>query len=249
MRKNLFILFFITVVIHGHSQIITDRYTPERDLEFYKLSCQNSDLSLKRVLTKGTSYSSRQGRELLIVTDSTDSILYEFKNISGYSSLFLDEAQFNILNNSKNDKKQLIIQIEPWEGTRTIWIYQIDSECKFYFKGSKVSDKYWIEDNHLVIETNAVCNDWQDCVNLESALYQIDNTLLKKIDYYEIRNTGLVNVNEMHKDVISQQKDKYRMVIQRINNLEEKGGPNLDKGLKSEYSTVKKRLLELIENY
>ncbi len=242
-------LLFSLATVNSRAQVIRDELTPERDKVFYELECGTNNLALKRVLTVGESTSIRKGRELLVGIDEQNDIIYEFQDIDAYSSLFFESAKFSIHDVNSDGTPELIIEIEPFESSNTIWIYQIDQDCQFSFVNSIIANKYSVESNELIIQTNAVCTYWDDYVNYGYLLGRLDNSLLDKVDFYELHNSKLVKVNSKHQKEMDARVENFKKFLELLAEQESKEDPETINAFKDEYSEVRERLEKVIKDY
>ena len=235
--------------IEVEKQMLTDEHTAERDKIFYQLQCGNNKLSLKRILKKGKSFSIRKGREILVAIDDQGDIVYEFENIDGYSSLFLESAKFDIQDINSDGIKELIIEIEPFESSNMIWVYQFTKDCELSYIDLIIANAYEISNNELIIQTNAVCTYWDDYVEFESVLGRLNTSMLDKLDYYELVDSKFVNVNSRHTKEIEKRISGYKKFLELLTEQESKEDPSILRVHKHQYSGVRERLTKVIENY
>ena len=221
MRTSIFLLLIIGT-FNCWAQVIIDERTPERDKVFYELECGLNNLILKRVLTIGESASIRKGRELLVGIDEQDNIIYKFEDIDNYSSLFFEGAKFNLHDINSDGTKELIIEIEPWESSNTVWIYQLKTGCKPQFVTSLTVDEYDIRSNELVTKKNAVCTYWDECIDYESIFGRIDFERLTRVDFYSLKDGKLINSNSEHRNTINERITDYKTVLGQLAELKSK---------------------------
>ena len=233
----------------AEKHVLTDEHTAERDKIFYQLQCGNNTLSLKRILKKGKSFSIRKGRETLVAIDNQGGIVYEFENIDGYSSLFLEAAKFDIQDINSDGIKELIIEIEPFESSNMIWVYQFTEGCQLSYIETIIANAYEISHDELIIQTNAVCTYWDDYVNFGHVFGQLNTSMLDKVDYYNLVDSKLVNVNSKHTNEIEKRISGYKKFLELLTKQESKEDPLILKVHKYQYSEVRERLTKVIENY
>ncbi|MCE7995224.1 MAG: hypothetical protein HEP71_24815 [Roseivirga sp.] len=244
-------IFSISVLfsLQSRAQILTDEYSKERDIEFYKVNCDSNELTLKRVLKKGMGESNRNGREILVALNSHGNMIYEFEDIGAYSSLFFDSASFTMNDINSDSIPELIIEIEPFESANYIWVYELNPDCGFSFVSNLHVRDYKIQEGELVVNTMVVGGDWQDDVDSEYVLRQVEPTKLKKLDFYRLQNSKLINTNSEHRTEIQNLIKGYKEVLQQI--TEQESGETADTmdSEKYAYQAVKSQLKKAIENY
>ena len=81
-------------------------------------------------------FSIRDGREIL-VSYVDGGISFQFEEIGGYASLFFEGADFKIIDLNNDGLDELIIEINPFESFRHIWVYTIKRNNKFEFVAVK----------------------------------------------------------------------------------------------------------------
>ena len=238
-------LFLIILTLDSTAQVITDSLSLERDVVFYKMKCGTTELSLKRVLIQGESASIRKGRELLVATNERGNIVYEFKDIDNYSSLYFEVASFNVLDINSDGSKELIIEIEPFESKNTVWIYQLHG-CEPEFIESLKVDEYEIRANELVTKKNAICSYWDECIEYASFLSRVDYEKLTRVDFYSIKNDHLINTNSEHQNTIDRCKDDYKIVIEQFEDLKSESEQEWER---EQITEMQNQLNKLIEDY
>lgn len=248
MRIHLYLLLSLAIYI-SNSQILTDEYSNQRDGEFFRMSCGSTELILNRILKTGESVSIRKGREILVAVDEQKDLVYEFEDIDAYSSLFFESAKFKLTDINSDGVNELIVEIEPHESSNYIWIYELDSDCKFTFITNLQVDEYRIERNEIVARTHAVCKNWDDDANFGYVLRKIEFQKLKRLDFYRIQNSTLVNTNSEHSTEIETLIKEYQLVLNQIIEQESKEDPTILNVEKYSYQDVKTRLKEAIEGY
>jgi len=246
MKFTLYLLI-ITLFTPLYAQVLTDEYSAKRDTVFYKLKCNSSEISLKRILNKlerNESFSIRQGRELLVAVDLQGDTIYEFEEIGGYSSLFFESASFELVDVGDDGLYELIIEIYPHESAKYIWLYQLNNDCTFKFIGQKQADSFEINNDELIIKTSAICSNWDDCNDLGHVLGRVEYDRLYRLDFYKIQNYILVSSNSEHTREIKSRIEDYKMVLHQLGELEL---DTQNDWLKIEIAEVTKRLNRIIE--
>ena len=100
-------VFFTLIISFGHSQILIDSYSNERDSQFLTVPCEEDTLEIKRVLFKlgpnQVSPSIRQGIETLIATKDGE-MVKKFDEI-GPTTLLFSLTTSRLSNYSMHTKK------------------------------------------------------------------------------------------------------------------------------------------------
>lgn len=245
MRTSIIFLFVIGF-LNSWAQVITDDWTTERDKIFYELECGSNNYFLKRILTNGESTSIRDGRELLVIIDEQENVIYEFEDIDNYSSLFFEVANFNLYDINSDGMKELIIEVYPHESSNIIWIYQFDRVCTPNFIASLIVDDYEVVSNKLVTKKNTICTGFGECLIYEDILGLIDFERLTRVDFYTLREGQLINSNVEHRKAINECISDYQIVLGQLAELKSKSEDMFER---ENITEIENRLKQIIKEY
>ena len=214
------LLLPLIFMFNANGQILKDSLSVTRDVTFFSFSNKDEIINLKRVLKKAEKddfFSIRKGRELL-ASSINEKIFFEFEEIDGYSALFLEDAVFKILDLNNDGFNELIIEIDPFESFKRLWIYTIESNKKFKFILSTEFLSFdVINENILRIVTNPFCEQWGDCLYETLSLNKyIDFNLLRKLDFYCLSSGKFKNVNHLYPHIFVEQQSNYKQVLNQL---------------------------------
>lgn len=218
--KYIKLLILISYVFELNGQVIKDSFSDIRDVTFFNFNNNGKSISLGRILKNtegGKIFSVREGKEIL-VSYIDGEISYYFEEIDGYSSLFFEEANFEILDLDNDGFKELIIEIEPFESYKNIWIYSLRPENKFEFITKKQLISYKIIDENIIkIKTSLFCKEWGDCI-YETLTFdeKIDFNKLIELNFYCFEKSKLIKVNHLYQFEYEKLKSDYRNVLNQI---------------------------------
>ena len=232
--RLLLILFLFFSCINCKSQVLKDEYSSKRDITLFQFNCSSDSISLKRILTPsedGKRYSIRKGRELLVAFDKLGKIKYEFSDIGGYSTLFLEKESFILNDINKDGNKELIIECRPFESSKSIWFYSIDTSCQIHFIDEKIIEEYSIEGDEIRISMNLLDEILEGDTDTRYAiiLKDIDMSKFTKVDYYKLINSELIRTNNLHANEINERIKDFKTIIKQLNSVKETTHNDWDK--------------------
>ena len=200
-RQSIIYLFLVFHSFVMNAQTLTDSLTNKRDVVFYKYENFEELFSLKRILIPnlGEKNSIRNGREILVSIDECGEIIYRFKEIDGYSSLFIESSSFNVF--EIDNRKILIIEIEPFEALKHFLVYEINKNGSLKFIERKVSNSYKVNGNEIQIKLNPICEDYF-CSIYGFVLPHLNRNEIYIVDFYLLKGDLLVKNNFNHKNFI-----------------------------------------------
>ena len=218
--KYLKYIILISFVFELNGQVIKDSLSDSRDVIFFNFENDGKTISLGRILKKtegGETFSVREGKEML-VSYIDGEISYHFEEIDGYSSLFFEDANFELLDLDNDGANELIIEIEPFESSNYIWIYSLRPGNKFEFITKKQLISYKIIDENIMkIKTSLFCKEWGDCIYETLAFdKKIDFNKLIVLNFYCFEKSKLIKVNHSYQFEYKKLKSDYQYVLNQI---------------------------------
>ena len=159
---------------------------------------------------------------------------------------FFESSDFKITDINSDGENELLIEIEPFESTNSVWIYELNANCSFNFINSKNIDSYEITNGELVVRSNAVCEYWDECLDFESIFGRVDYSRLYRLDFYQLKGSKLINNNIAHKKEIDNRIADYKIVVEQLKKL--KSDAEFE-WKKVEILRMSDRLSQTIEDY
>ncbi len=245
MKDKIIIIVFLANIMIANSQILVDSLTQKRDIVLSKFNISNKEYRFKRVLIPSDKiYSIRKGREILILIDEHDNIVFKFEEIDGYTSLYLEYAIFNKI--KIKNRELLVIETSPFESLNQIWFYEVLGNGKLKFIDVIQADEYKIINNEIYARVkNVICKDFF-CANYNFALQHIDSEELYTINFYILKDSILLNNNAKHKKFFIQRIEKFKLINNEVKKL--KFNAELE-WIHNEIDLLESRINNIILNY